>query len=129
MGTGFLIDTSAISKYLRDELSPKAAALMDEALDASSIISVITRIELLVYEPHDLREEQAFHLFLSESNVVNLSEEIIQKTVAVRRQAHIKLPDAIIAATAIVNDWTLLSTNDKDFFRVKDLHYQSLNAD
>jgi hypothetical protein len=81
------------------------------------------------YEPYDLREEQTFHLFLSESNVVNLSEEIIQKTVEVRRQARIKLPDAIIAATALVNDWTLLSTNDKDFVRVTNSRYQSLNAD
>ena len=38
-----------------------------------------------------------------------------------------KLPDAIIAATAITNNFTLLSTNDVDFERIADLKYKSLS--
>ncbi|TAE34104.1 MAG: PIN domain-containing protein [Cytophagales bacterium] len=39
-----------------------------------------------------------------------------------------KLPDAIIAATAIVHNLTLLSTNDSDFERIEGLKYRSLSS-
>jgi predicted nucleic acid-binding protein len=40
-----------------------------------------------------------------------------------RKKYKIKLPDAIIAATAIVNDFTLISHNFKDFLKITELHF------
>ncbi|MEZ0540639.1 PIN domain-containing protein [Fibrella arboris] len=58
-----------------------------------------------------------------------MSEPIILQTVKLRRHYKgLKLPDAIMAATAIAHDFTLLSTNDSDFNKITDLRYRSLTA-
>lgn len=60
---------------------------------------------------------------------MELSDEIIEKKIELRRKVKIKLPDALIAATAIVHNLTLLlSTNDSDFLKVPKLKYKSLNT-
>ena len=50
-----------------------------------------------------------------------MENDIKLKTGEIRKKNKIKLPDAIIAATALVNDLTLLSRNTKDFIKIKDL--------
>jgi predicted nucleic acid-binding protein len=44
-------------------------------------------------------------------------------SVNIRRNKKIKTPDAIIAATALAFDYTLISNNDKDFSDIKGLKY------
>ena len=47
--------------------------------------------------------------------VFNLTKQIIDKTIEIRKQAKIKLPDAIIAASTLVNNAILVTANVKDF--------------
>ena len=128
MGPGYLLDTNVVSKYLNEELPAWALRLLDEALQENPArMSVVSRIELLVYKPLLYSREQGIQQFISESDVFGLTEPVIQQTVRLRRHYKIKLPDAVIAATAIVNGFTLLSTNDRDFEKIRELAYQSLN--
>ena len=60
---------------------------------------------------------------LKEITELELSEPVISRTIKIRKGISIRLPDAIIAATAIVHNLTLLSDNDKDFLRVSGLKY------
>jgi predicted nucleic acid-binding protein len=53
--------------------------------------------------------------------VIELEQPIKLKTADIRKAHRIKLPDAIIAATAIVYDLTLLSRNLSDFGGIADL--------
>ncbi|MFN3849522.1 MAG: PIN domain-containing protein [Spirosomataceae bacterium] len=62
-------------------------------------------------------------IFVDESNIIGLNDEVIEKTIEIRRNVKVKLPDAIIAASAIVNDFTLISDNDSDFLRIPHLKY------
>jgi len=41
--------------------------------------------------------------FIEASNVFLLTEPIVLKTIEIRKESKIKLPDAIIAATALVH--------------------------
>ncbi|HJH27891.1 MAG TPA: hypothetical protein C5S37_14280 [Methanophagales archaeon] len=59
--------------------------------------------------------------FADTINVISLSNEIGDLTVDIRRESKIKLPDAVIAATALNNDLILVTRNDKDFKDVKEL--------
>ena len=123
MAKGYLIDTNVFTKYIQDELSEKGNELIDGILNSFSCqISVITRIELLSWntnqETIDLIEE-----FIGMSKEFGLTEEIIIKTAQMRRNIKIKLPDAVIATTAIVNDLILVSDNDKDFGKIPYLSY------
>ncbi|MCY7359025.1 MAG: PIN domain-containing protein [Rudanella sp.] len=61
--------------------------------------------------------------FLSRVKEWTISEEIIRKTVEIRQVYRIKIPDAIIAATALIHDLILLSDNDRDFGKISRLQY------
>ena len=100
---------------------------MKSTLLTGSFMSVVTRIELLSWVIGNRALENDIRLFITGSKVLEFSEPIILQTIRLRRQYRIKLPDAIIAATAIVNKLTLLSTNDSDFTRIAELKYKSLN--
>lgn len=78
-------------------------------------ISFITRIELLAWPQLQTPEEIEFSQFIDNATVYYCSERIILQTIAIRKQYKLKLPDAIIAATAVVHNLTLLSRNLKDF--------------
>ena len=128
MGSTYLIDTSAYSKYLSGLLSPDNLDLMAEIVETNPVISIITRIELLSWVTGSKEVEIKVREFITEANVETLNESIILQTVRLRRHyKSVKLPDALIAATAIVNDFTLLSTNDSDFEKITGLKYRSLN--
>lgn len=124
MGKKYLIDTNIIRKYLDEELSEAGLELIDSILDSfESSVSVITRIELLGFT-HSRNELSNFiEQFIGYSNEYHLTEPIIQKTIELKKSIKIKLPDAVIAATALCHDLILLSDNDSDFGKVPHLRY------
>ena len=126
--TNYLVDTSGVSKYFDETLPDWALALLDEVIEQQQPhLSVIVRIELKVYKPLIKRREAQIQEFIDSCMIHDLTEEIVLQTIKIRRHYRTKLPDAIIAATAIVNDFTLLSTNDSDFEKITGLKYRSLN--
>ncbi len=86
-------------------------------------LSVISRIELLGWKPDDSEFETDVANLVKLSDEFGLTEEIVQATINLRKTVKIKLPDAIIAATALVHKMTLVSDNDTDFLRVPKLKY------
>jgi predicted nucleic acid-binding protein len=123
MGKSYLIDSNVFRKYIDDDLSERGNELIDLILDKGIIqISVITRIELFSWNSDNYSME-LIKDFVSISTEYNLTEPIIQKTIEIRKAIKIKLPDAIIAATAMVNNLILLSDNDKDFGKILALKY------
>lgn len=128
MGERYLIDTSAYGCYLTRRLTDEPYYFFESVIRAESLLSVITRIELLSWTPGDKQLETDIREIINNSVILDLSEPIIQQTVRLRRQyKSVKLPDAIIAATAMLNDFTLLSTNDSDFDKIAGLKYRSLS--
>ena len=81
----------------------------------------INRIELLGFKGLSQKESLAFEAFVKNGMLINLDEDIIIETILLRKEYPIKLPDAIIAATCIVNSLTLISNNSKDFEKIKGL--------
>ena len=84
-------------------------------------ISVITRIELLAWPAASESQTQVLQNFVDLSGVYNLNEDIIIKTISIRRLHKAKLPDAIIAATALVNEFTIITRNTVDFKNIEGL--------
>ena len=60
---------------------------------------------------------------MSYAAIYHIDDEIIEKTIELRKKHKIKLPDAIIAATAIVNNFTLISHNFNDFQKITELNF------
>jgi predicted nucleic acid-binding protein len=89
------------------------------------LVSIITKMELLSYPALDDPSEKQIQAFLNEVAVVGLTEDVERRAIELRRQQQLKLPDAIVVATALVFDAELL-TNDQKLQRVPGLRSQEL---
>ena len=118
MEQGYLIDTNAVIDYLDNKLSKEMNQLVDSV---ESRISVITRMELLAWSGSTEAQTAILQSFINTSVVYQLEESTILKAIEIRKQFKVKLPDAIIAATALVNGLVLITSNSKDFKNIPEL--------
>jgi predicted nucleic acid-binding protein len=119
----YLIDTNAVSHYLSGQLSDAGNEFMDHIIDATPNLLIISQIELLSW----ITPKQAIlQEFIDDSLVYNLTPEIVATCIKIRRERKIKTPDAIIAATAISHDLTLISDNVRDFAGIPGLKLSNL---
>ena len=117
----YLIDTNVAIYYFGLALSKDSEKFMDQVLSERYFISVINRIELLGFKQLNGKESDALTSFVSKSNIFDLEEDIILETIQIRKTYNIKLPDAIIAATCMVNNCSLVTNNIKDFDKINGL--------
>ncbi|WP_061248969.1 type II toxin-antitoxin system VapC family toxin [Leptospira noguchii] len=114
----FLLDTNTVIDHLANQLPESGANFIDNLLPA---ISVISKIELLGWNKASEEEISRIENFISLSYVFALDEQVIQETIILRQSFKIKTPDAIIAATAIVQGLSLISRNTADFNSISKL--------
>jgi predicted nucleic acid-binding protein len=78
-------------------------------------ISVITRMEIFAKPDHTAESEEAARDFLKKVMVIPLLGAIERTATSIRREGspRMKLPDAIIAATAVVLEAQLITADDK----------------
>jgi predicted nucleic acid-binding protein len=87
---------------------------MNNVIDAVPNVSVVTKIEVLGFNAPE-EHSQLLINFMNDAIVLDLPNNIADKSIAVRKNHKTKLPDAIIAATALVYDFVLISRNLSDF--------------
>ena len=118
----FLIDTNIAIYFLEGILPEESKDYIIDILSHESNLSVISKIELLSWNKLTTKQESKTRTFIQASNVKSLSDKIIETTIKIRKKGRkIKLPDAIIAATAMEYKYTLLTRNIKDFENIKGL--------
>lgn len=105
-----VFDTNIIVDALNGRPEAHALVLRDDA----PAISVVTWIEVLV-GCRDQREERSARWFMHTLDVIALESEIVERAITVRRTRRLKLPDAIILATARHLGCPLLTRNTRDF--------------
>ncbi len=88
-------------------------------------VSVITEIELLSYPSLSPDEETQIRDFLTKITVVGIDNNIKEIAITFRKQNRLRLPDAIIAATAQSLNATLF-TNDVRLANLTGINTQSL---
>jgi predicted nucleic acid-binding protein len=118
MGERYLADTNTLIDYLQTDLPVNAMNLLDEM---TAEFSVITRMELLVWRDATSEQVKVVEDLILNSIIFPLDENVILKAIEIRKNYRLKLPDAIIAATAVVNNLELLTRNIKDFRRISGL--------
>jgi predicted nucleic acid-binding protein len=111
MGAGYLIDTNTIIDFSAKRLPDKAHQYVAGVIDDSPQISVINKIELLGFS-HVPEEIIAF---TENAFVITLDDNIVAQSILLRKKYKIKLPDAIIAATALTFGLTIITNNTDDF--------------
>lgn len=116
----YLIDSNALIDYLSGKIPAKAMSFMNHVINGIPNISIISKIEVLGYNT----TPDAYELlsgFINDSLVIGLSDDIVNQTIELRKNKKIKTPDAIIAATALVNEYSLITHNTKDFDNIQGL--------
>lgn len=117
MEQGFILNTNIAIYLLHGQLNKDAATFLKKALQQKKRLSIISKIELLCWdEDTQLTEE-----FINESIIYSMTDEVIKKTIEIRRRYKTKLPDAVIAASAIVFNCMLITRNEKDFSKINGL--------
>jgi predicted nucleic acid-binding protein len=115
----YLLDTNAVIDFCNNKLSNTAANFI-ETIEPK--ISVITAIELFASTAITNTEKISLLEFTSIAIVYDKINAAIQtQTVSLRQAYKIKLPDAIIAATALAYDLTLITRNINDFKNITGL--------
>lgn len=117
MGQQFLIDTNTLIDAQMKKLPEKGLQFLTNIINENFTISFITYIEFLGYK----YTTQATEEFIALANVIEINKSIIDNCIALRKAQPIKLPDAIIAATALSLDYSLITNNEKDFANIKNL--------
>ncbi len=114
-GDNIVVDTSLIINLFNgvEEVLPFIS-------DRNLFVSIISEIEVLSFPGLKPAAKQLLKAFLSECYIVDIEPSIKELTIDIRSKSKIKLPDAVIAATAIYFDLPLF-TMDKGFNRINDL--------
>lgn len=119
MGKTFLIDTNTILEYTSGLLPDEISYSFEQLLDRGGFyISVINKIEVL---GHPSATED-LNYFLETAVVHHLTDDVINQTIDLRKERKMKLPDAIIAATAIVHGHDIITRNIRDFKNIANLN-------
>ena len=114
------MDNNAISNFFSSNFDETGMDFVAAVIDQTPLISVITEIEALSWVTRDKSKELLIQQFINDARILSLSPLIVSHCVRLRRSRRIKTPDAIIAATAIAHNLTLL-TSDKDFANIEGL--------
>ena len=116
----YLMDTNVVIDYLGNKLPASSMDFMNDVIDAVPHISVITKIEVLGFNA----PEQHYTIlsdFINDAIVFDLSNNVVEASIVIRKKYKTKLPDAIIAATALVYDLIVISRNISDFKNIDGL--------
>jgi len=116
----YLIDSNSVIDYLGNKFPINGMQFMNAVVDASPTVSVITKIEVLGF----IAPQEHYNLltsFMNDATVIDLVPAVVNQTIALRKLYKVKLPDAIIAATAIVYSLAIITRNTKDFESIPEL--------
>ncbi len=113
----YLIDTNVVIYYFNGLTADDD---LHELLKKDFRISIITKIEFLGWSEFGVNRalyNQA-KAFIRHATVYDLTARVVEQTIRLRQQYRTKTPDAIIAATALLNRLTVVTHNTDDFSRL-----------
>ena len=107
----YLVDSNIIIYHLNSELV--ATKFLSQNYQDIAI-SQITYVEVLSF-PFTQEQEEDVKNLLSKFTIIDVTQSISNQAIENRKIKKIKLPDNLIASTAMVNGLVLITRNTKDF--------------
>lgn len=114
-GNKYLLDTNIILYILSGN-----EIIANHLYQKNLYASFISEIELFSFKGLTAKEEKSIREFLSQFRIINIDEAIKKEATSLRKKYRLKLPDTIIAATAITLQLTLI-TADKQYRQIEKL--------
>ena len=119
--TEYLIDTNILIHILAGDLPDQTYSIVRDICNQSFLISIISKIELLGWRNSTHDGLAMARNLLKEAEIISLTEPISEVAINIRQAQSIKLPDAVIAASAIFLNATLVTRNVRDFNGIEGL--------
>ena len=116
-----LLDSNVVMGDLNQDSTPHFIPRVEQCFSEGAAVSIIALIEVLGWRGHDDRSRSDAELLLRSLQLVDLSAVVVAQTIGLRSSQAIKLPDAVIAASALVHRLTLATRNVQDFDRIPEL--------
>jgi predicted nucleic acid-binding protein len=110
----YLLDTNILIYYFNGNMECAVKDKVSTLIRESFQISIISKMEFLGF-PFNSQERLKAEQFMGYAAIKTLTDEIVQHVIDIRKENTIKLPDAIIAATAVQCSAILVTRNTKDF--------------
>ena len=117
----YLFDTNALIYLLKGK--SKQLPIND---GDNILISFITKIELLSHNSTP-EEEKNINKILENCDIFFIDGDLINKTVDIRKTYGLKLPDSIIAATALRENATLITSDSQIIKKAPAMSIQIFN--
>ena len=117
----YTLDTNAILYYLNDDTDAVTVLRGVFAQNAPLYVSAVTELELFAFANLSRNEESLIEDLLATISIIPLDSRIARLAALVRRHYRVKVPDSIIAATAMFTGSTLLTRNTRDFRKISNL--------
>jgi len=117
----YLIDSN-IWIYAASGIEPAIDVLDEASRGEWAGFSAICRLEVLGYPDLTVSDEQKLCELLECFREVEIGRSVIDRAIALRRTQRIKVPDAIVAGTALLMGASLITRNSSDFTAVKGLN-------
>jgi predicted nucleic acid-binding protein len=114
-GDQLFIDSNIILYYLNGDKT-----LLPVLEDKQLFVSFITQLELLSYKRITAHEIKMIEGFLQHCTIIEISSVIKENTILLRRKYGLKLPDAIIAGSALYLNVPLF-TADKSMANITEI--------
>lgn len=122
----YTLDTNAIIYYLKGD--PRVGSIIKGIIanGTSLYVSTITEVELFAFSALSLQERDAIEQLLLTVMIISLDSRVAHVAGALRRQYGTKVPDSIIAATALVTHTILVTRNVKDFKNIPNISLKAI---
>lgn len=116
-----LIDTNVWIDAIAGNLSKQAFLKLAVEVEWAGY-SAITRLELFGFPGLADEEEGKIRELLQGFEEVAVSSDIIDQAIQIRKRGSVKVPDAIIGASALICDSHLITRNVSDFKGIEGLN-------
>ncbi len=120
-GNKFLLDTNIIIYILSGDKT-----ISDYLSQNFFFTSVICEIELFGAKTLTPKEDKQIKVFLQEFRIISINQSVKEFAILFRKKYFLKIPDSIIAATAVSLDIPLV-TSDKGFKKITELEIDLYN--
>ena len=114
----YTLDTNAILYYLKDDVGAVSVLRDVFAENVPIYVSAVTELELFAYSDLTAEEESLIEELLATISVIPVDSRIARLAALVRRSYRLKVPDSVIAATAMFTGSKLLTRNTRDFRKI-----------